>query len=309
MSLYARLLLWLLVWPVVAAAEPSVRYLAHQGVVAVDMVTGLTLWRALPHQHTFAPVTAGGRVYVGSTNGLYALDATTGAVLWRRQPGSTIYSPTVDGERLYAGSLDLGVVAFNAVNGQSLWQRWLPGWVYSPALQQGVLVSGGSEQRLWGLDPATGDEQWSHRLDQELVSAPRATRHGVLATTYAGTVVHLGPEGRLLWQVQDPVATLHTVVADERVLLAGWDGSIRIRRLQDGALLNQTALNGRLMQAPLVAHGLVLLISEAGEAGTFSLADLRWARRGAWLAGRDPQPLAYQGDFFGLYPSGTVTNW
>lgn len=70
-----------------------------------------------------APVTAGGRVFVGYENGaLCALDASSGEEVWKAYTAGPIWAaPAIWEGRVYAGSADGRVYAFEAATGRRLW--------------------------------------------------------------------------------------------------------------------------------------------------------------------------------------------
>lgn len=272
-------------------------YLAGDGLRAVDTTDGSTRWRALPGVQVFAPLLLEDRLLVGSTQGLYAVARETGRILWHRLADAVIYTPVSHRGRLYAGALDGRLRAFSPKDGELLWERALEGWVYTPAALGDQLVTGGSASRLWSLDWKTGARNWQLALDQQLVHRPVAARDGVLVTTFAGTLSHYSPQGRLRWRKDDGVASLSPLVHGDEVITSGLDGSLRLRQLADGALLAEAEIQGRLMRPPLLAGDRLLLLSEAGDLGVFSLAQRRFLLR-RQLAPTDTRlPLRREGEF------------
>ena len=110
-----------------------------------------TLWQFTPKTSftPTAPITSGGMVFIGGSDGiLRALDATTGNVRWTAYTGGNIrISPTVWNGRVYAGSGDGWVYCLEAQSGRQLWrfraapvERKIP--VYGSLLSTWPVASG-----------------------------------------------------------------------------------------------------------------------------------------------------------------------
>jgi len=246
-------------------------YLSSGGVVCLERGSLQTVWRALGGRQTFEPVVTPELVLVGSSAGLYALERASGAVRWRAAPRSTVFSPVVAGDTAFAGGKDGTLRAVRVGTGEVLWERRFEGWVYPPALAAGRLVVGGQASRLYGLDPATGQVVWRRRLGQELVYRPVAVPGGpVVVTTFKPEVVALSASsGEVLWRRADTVPSFPPAVTGERLWLGAFDGAVRVRRLEDGALVARHPVGGVLSLPPRVASGTVLVGSRQGGVAAF----------------------------------------
>ena len=81
-------------------------------------------WISAPSSEATSPVSAGGLVFVGRTDGrVQALDADTGKLRWEfTTAGRVLASPSVWENRLYVGSGDGRVYCLEAATGRPLWR-------------------------------------------------------------------------------------------------------------------------------------------------------------------------------------------
>ncbi len=156
------------------------------------------LWQFTPRTAVTptAPVTAGGMVFFGASDGIIrALDAATGKVSWKAYTaGSIRIAPTIWKGRLFAGSADGYAYCFEAKTGRLLWrfraapaERRIPvyGTIQStwPAAA-GVLVKDGTAYvaagisnydgtYLYALDAVTGKIKWQNTTSGHLLAEAR----------------------------------------------------------------------------------------------------------------------------------------
>lgn len=265
--------------PGTAVAVGGLALVSGDGVRALALDDRRPAWQALPRLQTYPPTAVGQRLFVGSSDGLAALDRASGRLLWRAARGKTVFSPLAVDDTLYAGTLGGELLAIDALSGTERWRRRLDGWVYSPAWSRGQLVAGGSAAALWWIDAGSGSVLRRRDLDQELVAAPVATARGVVARTYAGTLLHFDHRGDPLWRVAGLPGALPPLVVGDELLVIGMDGRLRLRTLDDGRNVWQGRLGSRIVQGPAFAGGEVLLIAESGEAGRLSPGRRRWIAR------------------------------
>jgi len=181
-----------------------------------------------------APVTAGGSVFFGGSNGIvWALDAASGDVQWKAYTGGYIrFPPTIWKGRVLVGSGDGWVYTFEARTGKLLWRfnaapehRKIP--VYGSIMStwpvaSGVIVEEGVAYlaagivnydgiHVYALDAATGRIKWQNN-----------------------TAGHLDPEARTGVSVQG-----HMLINDGKLYLAGGTSiSPAVFDLADGKCLN-----------------------------------------------------------------------
>jgi len=156
------------------------------------------LWQFDPKASTVAglptmsaPVTAGGLVFVGGTDGIVrAIDAATGAIRWKASTGGAIrMPPTIWEGRAFVGSGDGWVYAYDAATGRPLWQfraapveRLIP--VYGTLMSTwpvttGVLVDNGTAYfaagianydgtYVYALNATTGQLKWHNSTSGHL---------------------------------------------------------------------------------------------------------------------------------------------
>ena len=157
-------------------------YVSEQGVYKFDADTLEQLWSSLTGVETFAPVSSGHLILVGSTQGLYALNSENGEVAWHIEKNRSIFSPVVSGQ-VFAGSLHGELYAIDPADGGINWRRQFSGWIYSPAVEErsGILWSGGQEHMAYSLSASDGSLLREYPTPQELVFSPVNLGDGQIA--------------------------------------------------------------------------------------------------------------------------------
>lgn len=160
--------------------------LQRGGITALDARDGKPLWSvALGDNEVtaaiYAHVGAGGRLFVGSSNGnVYALNADTGAVLWQKTELDAVRSPPafVPIERpLVIMASKFGMVrAIDAETGAQTWSfktgdRVTGAPLVIPGPSPTVIV-GSYDRRLRALDARTGEQRWDYTARGGIYSSP-----------------------------------------------------------------------------------------------------------------------------------------
>jgi outer membrane protein assembly factor BamB len=184
-----------------------------------------------------APVTAGGLVFLGGSDGIVrALDVRTGSTRWKAYTGGAVrFPPTVANGRVFVGSGDGWVYVFEAATGRLLWRfnaapanRKIP--VYGSLMStwpvaSGVLVEDGVAYLAAGIVNYDGIHVYA--LDAE-------TGRIVWQNNTSG---HLDAEARTGASVQG-----HLLIHDGKLYLAGGTSiSPAVYDLKDGRCLNDPA--------------------------------------------------------------------
>jgi outer membrane protein assembly factor BamB len=157
-------------------------------------------WRHVPPEgvNSTAPVTAGGLVFVGGSDGIVrAFQADSGKAAWKAYTaGPILFPPAVHQSRLFVGSSDAWLYAFEAATGRRLWRfrvapaerkistygRLTSTW----PVASGVLVDGDVVYAAAGiasydgthviaLDSATGKIRWQNNTSGHLFGDDRVT--------------------------------------------------------------------------------------------------------------------------------------
>jgi outer membrane protein assembly factor BamB len=170
-------------------------------VYAVDAATGEPRWDR-PFQAdgavTSTPVVVGGKVYVGGLDKqFYALDAATGEKVWSFGSDDWIWNRAVVADGVvYVGNLAGHVYALDANSGEMRWQSPFetPGVVRAaPALVAKTLVVADEDGNVYGLDIATGSEQWSQLMASGVGADLLVAKSKVYISAKSGDVLTLDP--------------------------------------------------------------------------------------------------------------------
>lgn len=162
----------------------------HRGVLALDALTGATVWERRLRTYDVSSVTVSAeQVFVTVPGTLIALRLGTGRVMWSATPpGCNLSSPTRTHDLVIVGGGGTDVSAYDAATGQLRWtqsfgdgcglsyENWLPA-VRDSTVYAGLL------QGVAALDLATGTRIWFNSTDISGVFFPMAVTWG---TVFAG---------------------------------------------------------------------------------------------------------------------------
>lgn len=272
---------------------------AHTGVYegAAMQAYGGLLWRAQtggPIRST--PVLAGGRLFVGSSDGrLHALDARTGATLWTFETETSVTgSPAIRGTLVYVTDHRGSLYAVAAASGAPAWSiragptRALPwgfesGDVYasSPVISGDTVFFGSGDGSVRAVDAGSGRVLWSAQTGGRVRSTPAVHAERVYVGSGDGVVYAFAREdGRRLWRHETEGASLDSEVFgfDRRTVQSSpavVDGRVFIGA-RDGFLYALDATTGDRIwrvdhevswvnSSPAVSRGLVLAGTSDGQ--------------------------------------------
>jgi hypothetical protein len=133
-------------------------YVSHQGIYRFDSSSTDPLWSSLTGIETFAPVSHGDLLLVGSTQGLYALHLADGKIAWRIEKQHTLFTPSITGKYAYAGSVHGELFGLALRDGAIAWRKAFDGWIYSPTISADakLLWTGGQAHEVYALASSDG---------------------------------------------------------------------------------------------------------------------------------------------------------
>lgn len=283
----------------VAYADGAVYYAAgFAQVVALDAATGDERWRArLPTPSRAAPSVDGGRVFaITVDNRLIALDAETGRTLWAFEaPPATAAllggsTPAAADGAVIAATTTGELIAFRAANGRVTWDDSLtavrrvgvaeaiPAVRAPPVIAGGQVIAVGAAGFVAGIDFATGGRLWDRAIGG--AEPPIVAGDFVYLVTDQGQIAALTRrDGKVVWSQDmrnaagdisptDANSYLRVyagpIAAGGRLIVVRGDGHLLFFRPEDGALDHRIQLPGQTVLAPVVANGVMYVLTEAG---------------------------------------------
>ena len=266
-------------------------------VVALDASSGAVVWRQrLGAPAAGAPAIAGAQVFVMSTDGTgWALDAGTGRVLWTLPAAENVLAsdtgaaPAVAGGKVIFPFAAGVMIAADAATGTALWQAAITGnrlgRAYAnsgditgdPVVAGGIVFVGTQAGRTGAFVDATGESLWGS--DEGAVNPPLVVGGSVFAVSDAARLVRLDAgTGARIWAVDLPEFTdakarkysrIYThfgpVLAGGRVVVASSDGALRMFDPASGALVGTRAIPGGAASGPVLAQGMLFVVSGQGQ--------------------------------------------
>jgi outer membrane protein assembly factor BamB len=279
----------------VSVADGRVYATSGYGIAAAfDATSGAQVWRAdLGAPLRGAPSIEGGRVYVlTQDNQLFALGVADGKTIW--DSTGTVEQTGLLGAAAPAVAQETAVVGFssgelNALrveNGRVVWQdalartgrttalAALTDIDASPVIDRGRVFAIGHGGRMAALELATGQRVWERNLAG--TSTPWVAGDFIFAVTVEGELVCVTRgEGKVKWVTQlpkwrdeeDKKGAIHwsgPVLAGDRLVLTGTNGQVVSVSPYSGELLNRTEVGGVIYLPPIVADGMLYVLSDEG---------------------------------------------
>ncbi len=268
---------------------------AYGDVYAMELATGRYYWQAKVNGPLRgAPTVANGRIFVlASENRLIALDITDGSQLWEHQGiieaaeliGAP--APSSSGPFVLAPYSSGELYALRADTGQSLWsdqlvraRRVTPLGSINDLDAQPVIDGGRVYAISHGGYLAAYDLRQGNRLwDQDMVGSETPWLAGdfmFLVTNEAELVALSTRDGGIRWVTQMPKFTnvedsrgritwVGPVLAGDRLLIAGSDGTVWSMSPYDGSALGRIKFSDPLSVAPVVANQMLYIITDGGD--------------------------------------------
>ena len=195
----------------------------------------------LPGGVLYAPTLVGTRAYVGTfSNGVVAVDVASGETLWEAVAPSRAYPPlVVDGvafatARRWETDEDDGepgvLVALDSESGERLWDRPLDGPPTAPpGHHEGVVYAGTNRGSVYAVGAESGDRRWRRTVGDWVTRGPTAAADGIYVVVLGEGPVKLDREGGVLWQSEAGGST-NPVLTDDDVVLGTDDGVVAVDR-------------------------------------------------------------------------------
>ncbi len=249
----------------------------------LDAETGELLWdfQTDSHVESSPTVVEDKVVFGGGEDGVYCLNAETGELIWHFDGIHVDLSPAVaDGKVLIGtGYGDMGVYCLNLEDGELIWRHRTkyPVWG-SPSVYKGRAYFGvgngnfvESDPNPYGallcLDLKSGDELWSYKVGDSVLTAPAVVGDRVYFGSRDGRLYCVdAKKGDLIWRYDAGSPVLSSpAVAGEFVYLGSQNGKIyaldRIRGdLRWAFDIGVMAPSGtKVLSSPAVADGRIYI--------------------------------------------------
>ena len=258
--------------------------------------TGFGEWKATPVSKQSTPQCSygAGKLLCAQPGVVFALDPSDGRVLWRHSVATTHRSgPPVLSGGLVQPSLDTGrqLEALDPASGKVRWQKTVPTYT-GLADAGGMLLLTHADGTVTGVDGASGDTRWSHRIPGQL--APYFTSFTGDSTAYATNTSEDGAKtrvtavdpatGAVRWDARLKGSLKPVGAAGGSVYLLAVDtvyGATEavVRYTPDTGATRRVALPARVDQAHGTVHGNVVYLMGAG--GSLRAVDMA-ARKQLW---------------------------
>jgi outer membrane protein assembly factor BamB len=268
-------------------------------LLALDAASGAIKWRVkLPAGARAAPTVVEGRLFIPLIDSqLVAFAAADGAKAWTYQASSAepivlgLPSPAFALGLLVAGFGSGELVALNPTTGSAVWSESLAaargrtsladvssvrgravikdGRVYAVSLgQQLAALDLRSGRRLWEREVGSAETPWVAGDYLFLVTADARVTAIALADGQVAWVTQLDAYENMEKKT-DPIRWLGPVLAGDRLVLAGTDGTALSLSPYTGQILGKQELSGKASVAPVVAGGTLYIVTDDATLAAF----------------------------------------
>lgn len=257
----------------------------NQNVYAVDLASGLEVWRFPPegeradaNRTFFSPpvLTEDGQLLASSyNNNLYSLNPSTGAVNWIFNggiPGASngrfIASPLATSEGIYAPNAN-GVLYALDLNGELLWTFESNGEQWStPATDEACdcIYLSAMDHFVYAINAEDGSLLWEKDMGSAMVGQPAVSDGVLYIGNFASQMAALDTsDGRIIWQ-QDLSGWVWAGPAlfEDRLFFGDVDGNFYSLQASDGEILWQIKPDGPITSTPAVTESDVIFTTESG---------------------------------------------
>ncbi len=268
-------------------------------VVALNAVTGEVVWRrAMPTPMRAAPTISDGRLFVTSfDNQLFVLDVRNGELLWKHkgfEESAGILggaSPAVDGSMVVVPYTSGEIFGILASNGRIMWSYALASSRRSDAISSLADIRGNPvidrdwvfavshSGRIVALDMKSGAKIWEKEIGG--IQTPWVAGDYIYLLTTNNEVLCLSREkGDIVWVLQlpsyldpdekeDPVVWSGPLLAGDRLLVAGSNGTVLTVSPYLGKVTGNITLDDGVTVAPLVAQGAIYFLTDDADLVAF----------------------------------------
>ena len=250
-------------------------------ILALDPVTGETLWEVDAERCTASsPAAAGKVVYVALMDPLpcgrhdrqapgfvLALDAATGEELWRFEAGLVESSPLVANSQVYVGTWDNAVYAIDAESGEEAWSFETNARVRGGvAFRQNTIFVASTDNNVYALNARNGQLRWTAETQDGFRTTPSVSQGRVFVGNTDGSVYAIDAEaGTIVWTYPTGGPVLGTpAVAAETVYASSQDGTLYAIDADGGGLRWSFAAGSPLPASAMVMAGYVYISTQDG---------------------------------------------
>jgi outer membrane protein assembly factor BamB len=263
-------------------------------VAALDAGNGGKVWQVRPGGPLRgAPSVGNGTVYaISQDNQIYALGQADGKTAWSNAAALEIAgvfgagSPAIGQGTVIAGFSSGELNAYRYENGRMVWQDTLARTSIrtsvssladvdaDPVIDSGQVFALGQGGRMVALDLVSGQRLWE--LNLAGISTPCVVGDWVFIVTDEAKVVAVARStGKVRWISQlpryrnkkgksGPINYEGPIVAGERLILTGSNGTLINLNPANGSFQSQTNAGGAVSLSPVVANQTLYILTDAG---------------------------------------------
>ena len=285
-------------WPGMTADAKNAYIAGGPYVYAVNLQTGVQVWRYPPDKASANPfeatpvLTSDGQLIVGGYDKkLYSLNPLTGQSTWQFTGARDrwIGAVLVENKMIYAPNADYNLYAIN-LQGQLQWTFAADQAIWGSAVSDGTNIYFGTlGRKVYAVNAQTGKQAWMQKLDGAVLGTPvLGTDKTLYIGSYGGTVYALNTaNGVTRWSVAASSWIWSGPALDGTTLYYGdGKGALYAHPVSGKGQPWNQQLNGAITGTPFVSGDSIVVGTETGSVYFID------------LAGKNPRPVPISGKVY-----------
>ena len=278
------------------AVDGNVIYVTggYSETLAINAETGKVIWRAkMDAGSRAAPTVYNGRVFVKTlNNNLFALNKADGNLLWKYEglgEGTGLLgtaSPAVDDQIVVAAFSSGDVVALRVENGAVVWNDRLINSLQLnslsaladiralPVIENDIIYAISYGGKMVAVDKRTGIRRWAKDISSS--ETPIIVDDYIFVFTADNKLIAMDKSsGNVLWVTKvrkyqdekkrkDTIFWSGPVMVNGKLILTGTNGVMAVYDAKTGSLIQQISTKKNVTLAPIIANGVIYLLSADG---------------------------------------------
>ncbi len=205
------------------------------------------------------------------------------ALLWSYDaPDAVESTATIIKDTAFIGCKDGTLLALNIITGKLKWKWKTDGGISSSPLYLNNRIYFGDENGIFHAVNLEGKEIWKYTTEDKIISSANTDGTNIFFGSYDNNLYCINQEGKKVWSLKtDAQVHCSPCIAENKVIIAGCDGNIRIIDSKTGKQKYAIKIDGNISASPAYYQGIVYIGTLNGDylAANINTGKLMWKKR------------------------------